>query len=64
MKRIKTLFAVDIPYYVGEVMKVAKVIFYEIIIALVVMGILYATNFRIEIKPNVEVVSPISQEVN
>lgn len=38
---------------------VAKVIFYQIVIVLVAMGILYATNFRVEVKPNVQVISPI-----
>lgn len=38
---------------------IAKVIFYQIVILLVAMGILYATNFRVEIKPNVQVISPV-----
>ncbi len=41
---------------------VVKVLFYEVVLALVVMGVLYATNFRINIVPLVTTISPISTE--
>jgi hypothetical protein len=41
---------------------VAKVLFYEVVLALVVMGVLYMTNFRINIVPLVTTISPLSQE--
>jgi len=41
---------------------VAKVLFYEVVLALVVMGVLYATNFKISLTPNITVLSPISTE--
>ena len=63
MRKVKTLVNVQIPYLFGEVVKIAKVIFYEILIVLVAMGILYATNFRVSIEKNVQTISPIPTEV-
>lgn len=61
MKNLKTFWSVQLPYFFKEVGKVLKVILYEILIALVVMGILYVTNFRVEITKNVQVISPIQE---
>ena len=38
---------------------VAKVVFYQIVVVLVAMGILYATNFKLSITKNVSIISPI-----
>jgi hypothetical protein len=59
MRKVKTLVNVQIPYLFGEVVKVAKVIFYEILIVLVAFGILYCTNFKLSITKNVSIISPI-----
>jgi len=40
---------------------VAKVVFYQVIIVLVAMGVLYATNFTVKVQPNVTIVSPIGE---
>lgn len=42
---------------------IVKVLFYEVVLALVVMGVLYVTNFRFEIKPVVQTISPVVMEV-
>jgi hypothetical protein len=41
---------------------IVKVLFYEVVLALVVMGVLYATNFKITVSPLVQTISPISTE--
>lgn len=43
---------------VKTIMFVIKVIIYEAMIILVACGFLYLTNFRVEIKPNVQIISP------
>ena len=38
---------------------VAKVVFYQIVVVLVAFGVLYVSNYKVTITPNVQVVSPI-----
>ena len=38
---------------------VAKVLMFQVALALMVMGVLYILNFRVEIKPLVQTISPI-----
>jgi len=40
---------------------IVKVLFYEVVLALVVMGVCYATNFHISITPVVQTISPIQE---
>lgn len=41
---------------------VGKVVMFQVALALMIMGVLYALNFRVEIKPVITVISPIVTE--
>lgn len=62
MKNTKIFFKDTLPDFFHEAGKVLKVLFYEVLVVLVAMGILYATNFRVTIEKNVQIISPISAE--
>ena len=62
MKKLIPLNVQDnIHEFVWNVWRVIKVILYEVLIALVVMGILYCLNFKVTIIKNVQVISPIQE---
>lgn len=41
---------------------VAKVIFYQIVVVLVAFGVLYCSNYKVTVTPNVQTISPIVTE--
>lgn len=59
MKKINTFVHVELPYFWGHVVYVSKVLMFQAALVLMIMGVLYALNFRVEIKPVVTVISPI-----
>jgi hypothetical protein len=61
MKNTKTFFKDTLPDFMWEMKKVLTVLFYEVVLALVVMGVCYATNFHISITPVVQTISPIQE---
>ena len=61
MRKVKTFFNVELPYFLEKAKMVATVIFYQTVIVFVVFGVLYISNYKITITPNVQIVSPIGK---